>query len=81
MTVIGLRVPEDVAVVGVDNDEMLCELSSPPLSSVVRDLERAGYEAATLLHRMMAGESIPDARIITLPVPNQTPLPSGNPVT
>ncbi len=64
---IGLRVPEDVAVVGVDNDEMLCELSLPPLSSVVLDLERAGYEAATLLHRMMAGESIPDARIMVAP--------------
>jgi LacI family transcriptional regulator len=64
---IGLRVPEDIAVVGVDNDEMLCELSSPPLSSVVLDLERAGYEAATLLHRMMRGESIPDSRIMVAP--------------
>jgi LacI family transcriptional regulator len=64
---IGLRVPEDIAVVGVDNDEMICELSSPALSSVVLDLERAGYEAATLLHRMMLGESIPDRRILVQP--------------
>jgi LacI family transcriptional regulator len=51
----GLRVPDDVAVVGVDNDEMMCELSSPPLSSVALDLEKAGYEAARLLDNLMFG--------------------------
>jgi LacI family transcriptional regulator len=51
-----LRVPEDVAVVGVDNDEFLCNLSSPPLSSVALGVERAGYEAAALLQRLMSGE-------------------------
>jgi len=45
----GVRVPRDVAVVGVDNDELLCELSDPPLSSVALDLDRAGYKAAHLL--------------------------------
>jgi LacI family transcriptional regulator len=52
----GLRVPDDVAVVGVDNDEMMCELSSPPLSSVALDLEKAGYEAAKLLDVLMSGD-------------------------
>ncbi len=52
----GLKVPDEVAVVGVDNDEMMCELSSPPLSSVALDLERAGYEAALLLDGLMKGE-------------------------
>jgi len=51
----GLRVPDDVSVVGVDNDEMMCELSSPPLSSVALDLEKAGYEAAGLLDGLMSG--------------------------
>ena len=51
--VAGLRVPDDVAVVGVDNDELMCELSSPPLSSVALDLEKAGYEAARLLDNLM----------------------------
>jgi LacI family transcriptional regulator len=51
-----LRVPEDVAVVGVDNDEFLCNLSIPPLSSVALGVERAGYEAAALLERLMSGE-------------------------
>jgi LacI family transcriptional regulator len=53
--VAGLRVPDDVAVVGVDNDELMCELSSPPLSSVALDLEKAGYEAARLLDDLMSG--------------------------
>jgi len=51
----GLRVPDDVAVVGVDNDELICELSSPPLCSVALDLEKAGYEAARLLDSLMSG--------------------------
>jgi LacI family transcriptional regulator len=64
---VGLRVPDEVAVVGVDNDEMICELSSPPLSSVVLDLEKAGYEAATLLHQMMLGETKMDRSIYVQP--------------
>lgn len=48
-----LRVPEDVAVIGVDNDELLCQLSSPLLSSVEQGARRIGYEAAALLNIMM----------------------------
>jgi LacI family transcriptional regulator len=50
-----VMVPEEVAVVGVDNDEVVCTLSEPPLSSVVPDTERIGYEASVLLAQMMAG--------------------------
>ena len=46
-----------VAVLGVDNDVTLCELADPPLSSIDQDLERIGYEAASLLDRLMAGEA------------------------
>lgn len=53
----GLRIPDEVAVVGVDNDEMMCELSSPPLSSVALDLEKAGYDAARLLDGFMTGHT------------------------
>jgi len=53
-----LKVPDEVAVVGVDNDELLCELCDPPLSSVMLNSEKAGYEAAALLHRMMKGETV-----------------------
>lgn len=54
----GLRVPDEVAVIGVDNDTVLCELSDPPLSSVAPDTCRTGYVAAELLDRMMSGEQI-----------------------
>lgn len=50
----GLHVPDDVAVLGVDNDEVLCELCSPPLSSVQPNARRTGFEAAAMLARMMA---------------------------
>jgi len=55
----GICVPDEVAVVGVDNDEVLCELCNPPLSSVVPNPQRIGYEAAALLAQLMAG-SAPD---------------------
>ncbi|UCD51060.1 MAG: DNA-binding transcriptional regulator [Phycisphaerales bacterium] len=50
----GLSVPDEVAVVGVDNDRTICDLSSPPLSSVALNVGKAGYDAAALLDRMMA---------------------------
>jgi len=50
-----LSVPDEVAVLGVDNDDVLCELASPPLSSIVPNCRRTGYEAAALLEQMMAG--------------------------
>jgi len=48
--------PDEVAVIGVDNDDLLCELSDPPLSSVIPNTHRTGYEAARLLDEMMAGK-------------------------
>lgn len=50
-----LRVPGEVAVLGVDNDEVVCELGAPPLSSVLPNARRSGYEAAGLLADMMRG--------------------------
>jgi LacI family transcriptional regulator len=55
----GLKVPEDVAVLGVHNDVLLCKLCDPPLSSVIPDATRAGALAAALLSEMMAGKKIP----------------------
>jgi LacI family transcriptional regulator len=54
---IGVAVPDEMAVVSVDNDEMLCSLSDPPLSSVIPDAHRTGYEAARMLDRLMGGKS------------------------
>jgi LacI family transcriptional regulator len=50
---IGLRVPYEVAVVGVDNDEVICELATPPLSSVVPNVEAVGVQAAKTLDKML----------------------------
>ena len=55
----GLHVPDEVAVLGCDNDEYLCNLSIPPLSSVELDSEQVGYEAAELLDRLMSGKRPP----------------------
>lgn len=51
----GIHVPDDVAVVGVDEDHILSEFSNPPLSSVALAAEQAGYQAAELLDGMMSG--------------------------
>lgn len=55
---IGLRSPEDVAVIGQHNDEVLCDLCDPPLTSVIPGARNAGYEAASTLDRMMRGEPV-----------------------
>ncbi|MFT5127943.1 MAG: LacI family transcriptional regulator [Rhodothermales bacterium] len=69
---IGLRVPEDVAVLGVDNDSLMCELATPQLSSVAQGTDRLGYEAAAMLDRLIDGEVheadrfvIPPAQVMT----------------
>jgi len=49
----GLGVPGDIAILGVDNEEILCENSSPTLSSIQPDFEEAGYRAADLLEQLM----------------------------
>jgi LacI family transcriptional regulator len=54
---VGIAVPEEVAIVGVDNDEPICAICDPPLSSVDPNHEEVGYQAAALLDRMMQGES------------------------
>ena len=50
---IKIKIPEQIAVLGVDNDEMLCDLSDPPLSSISLDTEKSGYEAARLMQQMI----------------------------
>ena len=56
---LGLRIPEDVAIVGTGNNELLCERLHPPLSSIDLGYERVGGRAAEILERMMAGRSAP----------------------
>jgi LacI family transcriptional regulator len=63
----GVAVPEEVAVVGAENDETLCTMARPQLSSVAFDGERVGYEAAGLLDRLMAGEPLPAEPLLVPP--------------
>ena len=61
----GIKVPEEVAVMGVDNDDVLCNLCQPPLSSIEPDTERLGAEAAAMLDAMMRGKK-PAAPLIQI---------------
>ncbi|HRK31620.1 MAG TPA: DNA-binding transcriptional regulator [Tepidisphaeraceae bacterium] len=53
-----LHAPEEVAVLGVNDDELICEMANPPLSSVMHNGRRIGYEAAAMLHRLMMGKKV-----------------------
>ncbi len=60
----GLLVPEQVAVLAADEDELLCEMCNPPLSGIALSSERIGYEAAALLDRLMRGRRPPKSPIL-----------------
>lgn len=49
--IIGRRIPEDIAVLGVDDDDLLCEISDPPISSIQLDVESGGYAVCKCLHQ------------------------------
>ena len=76
----GALVPEQVAVVGVDNEEILCELCTPPLSSVEPNPERIGYVAAELLDTLMTGEKPASKYMDGIPIicPSRIETPSGS---
>jgi LacI family transcriptional regulator len=65
--VAGVSVPSEVGIIGVDNDEVVCGLSDPPLSSVAVNFERAGYEAASSLDCLMKRRGPIPARIVVHP--------------
>jgi LacI family transcriptional regulator len=63
-----LRVPDDLAVIGVDNDETLCELSTPSISSVALDTDTIGFEGAAMLHRLLRGRRGPRSMVRVPPL-------------
>jgi LacI family transcriptional regulator len=65
---IGIRVPDDVAIIGVDNDDLLCELARPSLSSVAIPAERIGQEAASLLDHLLVGAKRPKEPVLIPPL-------------
>jgi LacI family transcriptional regulator len=70
----GIAVPEEVAVIGVDNEELVCKLAYPPLSSVVPNARSIGYEAAALLDRLMSGQPEPTTQLFIPPLEVATRL-------
>lgn len=62
----GILVPEEAAVVGCDNDELICPLASVPLTSVDLDLEEVAYRGAELLDTLMDGRR-PPRRVVRVP--------------
>ena len=64
----GLKIPYEIAVLGIDNDEVLCNLTHPKLSSIARNHSKAVFNACKILDKMMNGELIEDYIIPTEPL-------------
>jgi LacI family transcriptional regulator len=62
-----VKVPEEAAVIGVDNDPMICDLSDPPLTSIALNVEAAGYEAAKLMDDLISKRNVTGKQIIVSP--------------
>jgi LacI family transcriptional regulator len=82
---LGLHVPTEIALLGVNDNEVICRFTPVPLSSVNRDRVRLGYEAARLLHALMDGRPVENPRVLVEPTGvtgrASTDLPiSGDPV-
>jgi LacI family transcriptional regulator len=62
-----LHVPEQVAIIGLGNDDLICDLVTPPLSSIAVSAEKAGYDAAETLDKIMAGTKVTNQTIVVRP--------------
>lgn len=65
---IDVAVPEELAVLSVDDDALLCNLCDPPLSSIAPDAHKTGYTAASLLDQLMSGTAAPDEAFLIPPL-------------
>ncbi|MDR1680335.1 MAG: DNA-binding transcriptional regulator [Prevotellaceae bacterium] len=63
----GIKIPEEIALLGVDNDEAVCNLSDPPLSSINQAVEKGGYEAAQLMEQMIKRPDIRHDDVVVVP--------------
>ena len=63
-----INVPNEIAVLGVDNDKLLCSISAPELSSIELDIENGGYEAGKLLHQFIEKKIVSPVDIIIKPL-------------
>lgn len=75
----GLRVPDDVALLGVDDDDLFCQVARPPLSSVSLPGERIGFEAARMLEGLLSRrKQDAQSRTVLLPSPGVKTRPSSD---
>ena len=65
---IGIKIPEEVSVIGVDNDESLCSLGSTTLTSIQIDIEEGGRQTAALVERLVADPTAPVEDVVLRPV-------------
>lgn len=64
----GLKVPHEISVLGIDNDELLCNITYPNLSSIHRNNTKAAFSACEILNRMMNGEDVEERVVLTEPM-------------
>lgn len=64
----GLHVPYDVAIIGVDNDEILCNMSNPAMSTINIDIERGGYDTAAMVDRMVKDSTFKGEDVVLKPL-------------
>ena len=63
-----ILIPDEISLLGVDNDELICNLSDPPISSIVLEVEKGGYAAGRLIHRLINKEKEEPFNIVIDPV-------------
>ncbi len=68
ITSLDIQIPDEIAVIGADNDRLVCEVTNPPLTSIVFSHEQAGYEAAEMLDKLMRGEEVENDNFYTRPI-------------
>ncbi|MDD2512956.1 MAG: DNA-binding transcriptional regulator [Proteiniphilum sp.] len=62
-----IPIPHDISLLGVDNDELICNLSDPPISSIVLDVEKGGYEVGRLIDQLINGTREQPSNIVIRP--------------
>ena len=64
---LGLHIPDNIAVLGVDNDELICDMASTPISSIEQGAWQIGYEAIATIDRMLSGQEAKNGEILIGP--------------
>jgi len=63
-----IKIPDEISLLGVDNDELICNLSDPPISSIVLELEKGGYETGRLIDKLVKKEKVGQFNIVINPL-------------